>query len=296
MLHGGEIAFELRHKIRLRAALKDLRQKRPARIENLAGECCSTLDKADNSQLIRLAMARGVRRHVRHHHVRAAADHGAQLLRRAIVEEIHLREHHAGKLRHFQKIDGDDLAPALDRADAFRSDLAPSAGRGAKIDHHLPRFEKALLVVDLAQLISGARAEAVTLGLHDVRIVKLTFQPEFRRQLALAAGLHRHVQPPGGVFRHRSAFQGHDPQNGNRISAHPYDVFAASSRHLDGFQAAGITPSARIISTSMPSRRPRSATRRRGSGNALRMASRMAHPASTRSARSVPIQAFFARS
>ena len=42
----------------------------------------------------------------------------------------------------------------------------------------------------------------------------------------------------------------------------------------------------------MPSRRPRSAMRRRSDGNARRIASRMAQPASTRSARSRPMQGF----
>ena len=54
--------------------------------------------------------------------------------------------------------------------------------------------------------------------------------------------------------------------------------------------------SSRIISTSMPSRRPRSATRSRGNGKALRIASRMAQPASTRSARSKLMQLLAARS
>ena len=56
------------------------------------------------------------------------------------------------------------------------------------------------------------------------------------------------------------------------------------------------TPSCRIILMSMPSRSPRSATRSRWQGKARRIASRMAHPASTRSARSEPMHGLSARS
>ena len=56
------------------------------------------------------------------------------------------------------------------------------------------------------------------------------------------------------------------------------------------------TPSSRIICTSMPSRKPRSATRSRSQGNARRIASRMAQPASTKSARSAPMQGLATRS
>ena len=56
------------------------------------------------------------------------------------------------------------------------------------------------------------------------------------------------------------------------------------------------TPSAAIISVRMPSRRPRSATRSRFDGQTRRIASRMAQPARTRSARSAPMQGLATRS
>ena len=56
------------------------------------------------------------------------------------------------------------------------------------------------------------------------------------------------------------------------------------------------TPDSAISSLRMPSRRPRSATRRRSDGHTARIASRMAQPASTRSARSAPMQGLATRS
>src|SRR5262245_25847022 len=62
-------------------------------------------------------------------------------------------------------------------ADALQRDLAPAAGGGAEVDHLGAALEDAMLVVDLDQLVSRARAETVSLGAHDVRIVELAFEP-----------------------------------------------------------------------------------------------------------------------
>ena len=64
-----------------------------------------------------------------------------------------------------------------------------------------------------------------------------------------------------------------------------------ASSHLRRHQAR----SSCIILSRMPSRRPRSAIRTRSLGKARRMASKIAQPARTRSARSRPIQALAAR-
>ena len=102
-----------------------------------------------------------------------------QFLRRVIVKEIELGEGDARNLRHFQQIDGDHLALAVDRADALGRDLAPAAGRRAEIDHRHAGFEEVMLVVDLDQLVGRARAIAVALGLRHIGIVELPLQPEF---------------------------------------------------------------------------------------------------------------------
>ncbi len=163
-------------------------------------------------------------------------------------------------------------------------------------------LEKAVLVVHFLQLVGSTRTKPIPLGLRYAGIVQLAFEPKLRGQFPLAAGLDGDVEPPGGVFCHQIRFQGVLLRDAGSVVVRNDANFGIGTlghttiqrpRHR---QAKGITPSLRIISTSMPSRRPRSATRRRGNGNARRMASRIAQPANTRSARSVPMHGFCARS
>ena len=106
---------------------------------------------------------------------------GAPASRKSSLHEID-----AGDRLHRQEIDGDDAA-RLRRADALGRHLAPAAGRGAEIDHARAFLEEARLVVDLDQLVGGARANAFALGARDVRIVELALQPQLGRQLAALA-------------------------------------------------------------------------------------------------------------
>ena len=84
--------------------------------------------------------------------------------RRVVVEKIELREVDARDLRHLEKIDRNHLALAVRGADPLGRDLAPAAGRGAEIDHRHAGLEKVVLVVDLDQLVGGARAQPVPPG------------------------------------------------------------------------------------------------------------------------------------
>ena len=70
------------------------------------------------------------------------------------------------------------------RADPPRGDLAPAAGRRAEIDHARARFEQTIFVVDLGELVGGARAKSLALGARDIRIVDLAFEPGPRRRRA----------------------------------------------------------------------------------------------------------------
>ena len=178
------------------------------------------------------------------------------------IEKIDPRKLHACDRVHRQDIDRDHAAA---RAHALGRHLAPAAGRRTEIDHARARLQNAMLVVDLGELEGGARATALALGARHVRIVELALQPT-ARGLRLALVLDADLEPP--LARDRRSWS---------RSGRPH------------------TPSSRIICTSMPSRRPRSATRRRGHGNARRIASRMAQPASTRSARSAPMHGFATR-
>ena len=65
-------------------------------------------------------------------------------------------------------------------ADALRRDLRPAAGRGAEIDDALARLQQAVLVVDLEELVGGARAVALALGAGDVGVVELALEPALR--------------------------------------------------------------------------------------------------------------------
>ena len=135
MAHGGEIALQLRQQLALGAALEHFCQKRSAGIEHVAGKRRGALDQADDAQLIGLAVAGGVGRHVGHHDVGAAAHHRDQFFRRVVGQKVELRKLDAGNLRHLQQIDRDHLALAVGAADALGRDLAPAAGRGAEVDH-----------------------------------------------------------------------------------------------------------------------------------------------------------------
>src|SRR3954468_301683 len=276
MPDAGVVAFQLRHQRRIRAALKHLGDKRAPGVQHFAGKSGRAFHQTEYAQLVGFAMARGVGCHVREHHVGAAAHHRKQFRGCVVALEIKLREIDARDLRHLEQIDRDHPALAAGRANSFGGDLAPTAGRGAQIDHRDAVLQEMVLVVDLDQLERRTRAQAFALGLCHVGIVELPLQPKLRGQLALASGLDRDVQSAGGIFRH--------------------NCLACPLRAIARYRDPLIAPSSRIISTSMPSRSPRSATRSRGSGNALRMASRIAQPARTRSARSALMQLLLARS
>ena len=257
MLDAFEVALELGEQRGFRAALQHLAEKHAAGSEHFAGEKHGGLGQCHDAQMIGLAVAGGVRCHVGEHDVGFAAEDFLQSRRRRLVEKIEMQEFNAGKRLHIENIEGDYPARG---ADALCRDLAPAAGRSAQIDHASPGLEHFILVVDLGELIGGARAKAFALGACHIRIAKLAFEP--------------------GAGRRCAAFLVLEPR-------HLLLCLCA--------QASPQTPSSRIISTSMPSRKPRSATRNRGLGKARRMASRMAQPASTRSARSAPIQGLAAR-
>ena len=60
---------------------------------------------------------------------------------------------------------------------ALRRDLAPAAGRRAEIDNLCTWFEKLVLVVDLDELVGGARAKPFALGTRHIGIVELALEP-----------------------------------------------------------------------------------------------------------------------
>src|SRR5262249_35933282 len=237
-------------------------------------------------EMVGPAMAGCVCGHVGEYDIGRAAKHGLDFVRGARIEKVALDEFDARHGRHWETIDRHDLPPPLRAADALRRDLAPAAGRRTQIDHPRPLLEQMVLVVDLDQLEGGAGAKTFALGARDVRVVELSFEPALRRRRTALARFEADLE------RALAGIRGHfDPTFGSDMALEPRP---RPSQGVDPSPAHA--PSSRIICTSIPSRSPRSATRNRGQGNARRIASRIAQPASTRSARSAPMQGLATRS
>src|SRR5271165_439419 len=221
--------------------------------------------------MISLAMARRVGRHVREDPVGRAAEPFAYDPRRIRIVEVHAPEFDALDRVHVETIDGDHPAGAVFRSRLCGRDLAPAARRGAEIDDALPGLEQLVFVGDLQELKGRARAIALAPGLRDIRVVELPLEPERRGERAFAGRLDAGLQRPAAL------------------------AARAAADHRQRPRRCGPTPSSRIIWVRMPSRRPRSAMRSLSAGKCVRIASRIAQPASTRSARSWPMQALAAR-
>src|SRR6185503_18553770 len=262
--HRRVVALQFRQQLRFDAALQHLGEEAAAGTQHFACELNAGFHKGHDLELIGFLVAGGVRRHVGHHHVRPAAQHLLKCSGRLRIEEIDLAKRNAGNGRQLKNVDRHDLAPALRGADTLGRDLAPAAWCGAEVNNTSAGFQQAIFVVDLDQLVGGARTHALALGARHIWIVKLALKPALLRHGAVLPGLQPHLER---TLTH---------------DAWPW---------LDAQ-----TLSARIISTSMPSRRPRSATRRRVQGKTRRIASTMAQPASTRSARSAPMHGLATRS
>src|SRR5690606_28279053 len=206
----------------------------------------------------------------------------AQQARRVRIEKVELQDMDARKWRHFQEIDGGDADVLIRRPGHLGGDLRPASRRGAKINDAPGALEDLVLLVNLQQLECRAGAVALKLGALHIGIVDMTLDPPARRGLQLALLDLLSELPAGAVssdgrFRHRRV-----PCSSRSVAGRCVRI----RRH---------TPSSAIMSVNMPSRRRLSATRMRGLGQRLRIASRMAQPASTRSARSGPIQGLAAR-
>ena len=206
-------------------------------------------------------MARRVGRHVGHHHVGRAAEQVHQLLGRALVEKVELDEFDA---RHGIDVAGGRCRPPAPSRPTFRGgDLRPAARRGAEIDDALAGLEQIVLLVDLQQLEGRPRAITLALRPRDIGIVELALEPYLRRSDALVGGLHPLLQVAGA---------------------------RAGLAAVIGYAPRRQTPSSRIMFIRIPSRRPRSAMRRRSDGK--RHAGSLPEwrsPPRTRSARSRPM-------
>ena len=181
------------------------------------------------------AMAGGGRGHVGQHQIGLAAQRLFQHLRHAFVHKIALEDFDPGDRLHRQNVGGDDLAAA---AKPLRGDLAPAARRRAEIEHQRAGPQQMEFAVEFFQLERRARTVAFGLRRGDVRIVKLALKPAGGRSGAPTRGQHPLV-----------------------LFATPRSRIASSQRFVSANRSRKI-----------PSRRPRSATRKRAQGHTLWMA------------------------
>src|SRR5690606_22575086 len=178
-------------------------------------------------------------------------------------------------------------------------DLGPAAGRRAEVDDAQPRLQQIELLVELQQLEGGTAAVAARPRLGDERIVDLALQPEGRGQRALLGGLDALLQAarpaalPTGRPTGRPAVAGAALAASLAGALSRAGAAAAPTCHAGRAvpQAAApartpppVAPPCMRVKR-MPSRRPRSATRSRPIGQVRQIASRIAQPAITRSAR-----------
>ena len=195
---------------------------------------------------------------------------------RVVVEEIHLQHGRARHRVHAEIVDADDARAArpCDFARAAATWHQPP-GAAPRSMTFMPGFRMLVAVVDLDQLVGGARAIALGLGALHIGVVDVALQPAARRFLQAALLLDR--------------------GSSARACRRPGLLRLLGHGRAPPRQLRRQTPSSPISSLRMPSRRPRSATRSRSDGQTPRIASRMAQPASTRSARSAPMQGLATR-
>ena len=122
MLDAGEVALEFGEQRRFGAALQHLAQEARRPGSTSRAKCGGRLGERHDAQMIGLAMAGRVRRHVGEHDVGLAAEHGLEPLRRGFVEEIELQELDAGDRLHVENVERDHAAVRADAlAPRFRS-------------------------------------------------------------------------------------------------------------------------------------------------------------------------------
>ena len=174
---------------------------------------------------------------------------------------------------------------------AFDRHLAPTARGGAQIHDPCAGFDQPELVVKLDQFEGGAGAVTQSLSLGYVRIVELPLQPAGRSRRSPRSGLYPHVQAarrPGVLPRSTATFAGPAAATPSPLAQKPTLTSLVISKVSSGPRYMRLC--------SMPSRRPRSATRSAPTGQVRQIASKMAQPPITKRARSWPMLGIRARS
>ncbi len=118
----------------LGAALQHLAEERATGREHLAGEFGGRFGERHDAQMVGLAMAGRVRRHVGEHHVGRPAEQRLEPVGCRRIEKVELQELDARDGAHLEQIDRHHTAFAVSSTDALGRHLAPAAGRSAEID------------------------------------------------------------------------------------------------------------------------------------------------------------------
>src|SRR5690606_38752631 len=173
-------------------------------------------------------------------------------------------------------------------------DLTPAPRGAAEIDHARTGTQQAVAIIHFQQLIGGAGTVAIPpRGMH-IWVVQLAREPARGGVTAFPRGFHPHLE--GACAARDGAFACAALAGGlSRCLCHASTISAARVPLRRPPRRLGRAASACMSDIRIPSRNPRSATRSLSAGHASAIASKIAQPASTRSARSCPTQGWAAR-
>src|SRR5690606_30228043 len=199
--------------------------------------------------------------HVGKNQVGCPAERFQDGIRRGVAHEIHFQDRHA-----LDRLRGQQVDPRNRCAGPLLAhNLAPAARCYTEIDHAAGVFQQGEFLIEFDEFESRPAAPALCLRAFDIGIVQLPLEPAGRALLAPADLVEAALR------------------------------VAAAAAHVpvpECSDAWAWAPSRSVLIRlrNMPSRMPRSATPSRGAGQMSRIDSSIAQPATTRSARSRPMQ------
>ena len=173
MLDRLEVLFEQRQQIGIGPAREHLRHERAAFFQRFDREPRPRFDQPHGAQVIGLFVADRVRGHIRQHQIGRPAQSLLQRGGSSIIHKVHLENGDALDRFDFEQVYAHDLG--LGRLLAHH--LRPPARRDPQIDHALGPADQAEFLVQFDELVCRAAAIAIGLGLLDVGVVQLPFEP-----------------------------------------------------------------------------------------------------------------------
>ncbi len=176
-------------------ALEDLDQEIAARPQHTAGQVQRQFAEIHGARLVGGPHSTHIGGHIGNHKVyRMIADRLEDPREHRVLGEVALDEGDVGDAVHLEDVRSDQPAAVADHP---AGDLRPPARRGAQVDHGHARTQDAVLLLDLQQLVAGARAIAIALGHLHVGIVEMFFQPTLAG-FGAGHGIPLRAPPVGG--------------------------------------------------------------------------------------------------